>query len=137
MLGNTEGRRRGWQRTKWLDGIINSMDMSLGKLWEMVKDRGAWSCSPWGCKESDVTELLNNRWRCIFIDRMKVIFALQLTTFKWKREQGTNKNGHKVVDGLHKRNFGKWILYVIKLAKIGINLIEWTNFIIKGTLVQN
>ena len=64
MLEKIEGRRRrGPQRMRWLDGIINLMDMHLKKLQEMVKNREAWcaACGPWGRKELDMTEQLNNK----------------------------------------------------------------------------
>ena len=67
MLGKTEGRRRGWQRMRWLDGIIDSMDMSWSKLQEMVKDREALVCSVRGVTKSQtrLNDWTTTRTYCI------------------------------------------------------------------------
>ena len=57
-----DGRRRGWQRMRWLDGITDSVDMCLSRLWELVKDREAWSAGPCGSKEFRLSNWTELHW---------------------------------------------------------------------------
>ena len=83
MLGKTEGGRSGWQRMRWLDGVTNSMVMSLGKLRELVMDRqgGLACCSPWGRKDSDSTERLSWTDWC---SSMNTKLNYMIVTEKWR-----------------------------------------------------
>ena len=72
MLGKIEGkRRRGCKRMRWLDSIINSMDMSLSKLPDSERQGNLVWCSSWGCKELDMTEQLNNNNTLILLGKKK------------------------------------------------------------------
>ena len=70
MLGKIQGRRRGWQRTRWLERISDSMDMSWSKLWEMVKDCEAWHAAVHRGPNSYMTEWLNSKQQSFFSTKL-------------------------------------------------------------------
>ena len=119
MLGKIEGRRSGWQRRRWLDGIIDSMDMNLSKLREIVKDREAWRAAAHGVTKSQ-TQLRNSSSSCQKEYAYPCCFILQKTlkTWCWKNPdpRGHLSTGSPLhTDESHSKSA---FISPIKLAKV-------------------
>ena len=122
MLGKIEDRkRRGQQRMRWLDGITDSMDMSLSKFQESDGQGGLTYCSPWGCKQSDSTEWLNNNSNSFILKMSKLKLRQGLSPRNFSSLSIIQAKNCKL---LHGRNLSLILLYAQHRVHDQMNILK-------------